>query len=102
MEEWEQSKPVEELCRRIAVSALQNEIDGDMGNLYEQFDNAIVPPTEIVAWLNDTPCLLLIDELNLLNLFSDGEFIKDPFLMKSNRYCVFSSHIVSATPRANC
>ena len=53
----------------------------------------------ISRWLADTPCALLIDELNVLELDKDTgplltKFLKEEFLLKPGRYFVFSSHVV--------
>jgi len=48
--------------------------------------------------LGDTPCVLLIDELNNLNQSKDlSEFLRDVFLKSFHRYFVFSSHEVITT-----
>ena len=106
IQQWEQSKPVEALCRRIAFSALRNRDDDNLRTEYEQFFNAHVTADVIVKWLHSTSCILFIDELNNLSSISEdntqeavgfAEFLKKNFLSARNRYFVFSSHVVSTT-----
>jgi hypothetical protein len=65
-----------------------------------------VTPVVIERWLGDSPCVLLIDELNNLECLAlhgnnDASlcfgFLKSNFLSKENRYMVFSSHVVTTT-----
>ncbi|CEM32225.1 unnamed protein product [Vitrella brassicaformis CCMP3155] len=54
-------------------------------------------------WLGDQPCVMLIDELNkvvkrerYLHMENDlGEYLKTDFLLKGQRYFVFSSHVTT-------
>jgi hypothetical protein len=96
--DWEQSKPLEALLRRIAFSARNNR---DL--TFSNFRYVNVTETDIVKWLGSTPCVLLIDELNKIESLrsESGEskrfasFLKSYFLDSENNYCIFSSHIVS-------
>jgi hypothetical protein len=100
---WEQSQPLEALCRRIAASALCNLGIDDMHEKYEDFYNANVSADAVLKWLGKTPCVLLIDELNNLTSLNDDKvqseplvtFLKKHFLSSENRYFIFSSHVVS-------
>jgi hypothetical protein len=75
----------------------------------------IVKPADILSWLDDVPCVLMIDELHRLDGLqsNDGlsfdqecttaslviEFLKLNFLMQKHRYFVFSSNVASTV---NC
>jgi hypothetical protein len=98
VEEWEQDDPVQTLCRRIAYQAKPPTADSLS---FSEFRYSL----EVKDWLGNTPCVLLVDELNLLNCLpgeNDEEkrkgsnfaaFIKQTFLANQGRYFVFSSRI---------
>jgi hypothetical protein len=87
--------PLGALCRRIAFASLeQNETN------FDQFRNVDVEPDVIKNWLGGTtPCILLIDELNQIDMTKRNEkfssFLKSVFLRPANRYLIFSSHVIS-------
>ena len=102
---WEQEDPTAALCRRIAFAAQKNL------NIrkFKSMKNVAVTVRQIEAWLGDTPCVLLVDELNLIKDLdvSSGssakatelaQFIKENFLISKGRYFVFSSHVVYTLP----
>ena len=70
LEAWELRDPVAALCRRIAFSALR-ERNATHGG-FDAFRNTTVMEDDIIRWLGDTACVLLIDELNVLELDEDG------------------------------
>jgi len=83
------------------------------GNMsFEQFREAIFVTRESVErWLGaqTTPCLLLVDELNKLDVLRNNNdvtaakevasFLKQHFFREQNRYFVFSSLILSLTDK---
>ena len=97
LEAWELRDPVAALCRRIAFSALRERVATPGG--FDAFRNTAVMEDDIIRWLGDTACVLLIDELNVLELDEDGAplvtaFLKKLFLFQRGRYFAFSSHVV--------
>jgi hypothetical protein len=97
LEPWEIRDPLGALCRRIAFSALKQRDDTRHG--FKEFLTTFVSEDDIQKWLGDTPCILLIDELNVLELGKEGaplvaRFLKDNFLFTRGRYFAFSSHVV--------
>ena len=93
---WEHSDAVDALCRRIAFAALRQKQDTDLS--FDAFRATNVTVADIESFLGDTPCVLLIDELNVLN--AGGEqaialagFLKHHFLFGRGRYFAFSSHV---------
>lgn len=94
----EHGDPVGAFCRRVAFAA---RIDRKKG--FEEFLGLRVTAEQVSSWLGSAPCILLIDELNLLNALavkSQGglilaEMLKHTFLKEKGRYFVFSSHISS-------
>jgi hypothetical protein len=110
IKDWEQGDPVAALCRRIAFVARRpdsSDASHDLVKEYnKRFANADVKPEQILEWLGDTPCVLLIDELNnITNLktadWSPGRmlatFLKENFLASANRYLVFTSHVADTS-----
>ena len=94
--DWELEDPVGALCRRIAFAAL--DIESPASEDWKRFANTYVTSEDVIAWLGKTPCLLLIDELNLLHCGKEvAGFLKDHFLSTMGRYFVFSSHVVPAS-----
>jgi hypothetical protein len=102
VKEWEQNNPIQILCRRIAY----REKPATMDSLcFSEFGYSLA----VEEWLGNTPCVLLVDELNQLNcLHGDNDekkrigaefarFINKVFLGNKGRYFVFSSHIVPAS-----
>jgi hypothetical protein len=60
---WEQDNPLQVLLRRVAFLALRNKV-----SFGEYMRSQPVWNTEVfLNWLGDTPCVLLIDELNNLD-----------------------------------
>ena len=110
--QWEQNAPINALCIRIAFAV--RDPKGRYGNMdFEQFREAFFVTKESVKrWLGSqtTPCLLLVDELNKLDVLRKknndvtaakevASFLKRHFLREQNRYFVFSSHILSLTDK---
>eukprot|EP00934_Nitzschia_sp_Nitz4_P006967 Nitzschia sp. Nitz4//scaffold155_size52807//46639//49418//NITZ4_006803-RA/size52807-processed-gene-0.10-mRNA-1//1//CDS//3329537390//6957//frame0 len=106
VEDLDRRDPLRALCRRIAFAAMA-EVSKDNKKDSATFDEKArfldVNPDQIVTWLgDDTPCVLLIDELNVLldrestpaDKNADfARFLKKHFLAKKNRCVVFTSHI---------
>ena len=102
IQEQEQANPVKALCLRIAFAALKP--DSPYSGDFRSFSkNVIVEENHIIKWLKQSPCLILVDELNRLKkAVSDDQFaffIKDVFLTQKGRYIVFSSHIISVAKK---
>ena len=100
--DWEYADPVAALCRRIAFAALSIEHPSDKD--YDPFALTSVTMDHIVTWLHDLPCVLLIDELNLLKMDkSEAEqlacVLKSHFLTSMGRFFVFSSHVMPSSER---
>jgi hypothetical protein len=102
----EQNDPITALCRRIAFAARRDFDWKESLNQFATWMETTVSPNVIERWLGDSPCVLLIDELNNLeSLELQGDngarlcsrFLKSNFLSKENRYMVFSSHVVTTT-----
>jgi hypothetical protein len=97
---WELDDPLGALCRRIAFSAL--DIESRSEQVWLWFRNALVTSTDVTEWLGNTPCLLLIDKLNLFTMTGPkaaevADFLRVFFLRPAGRYFVFSSHVVPAS-----
>ena len=89
----ESSSPVDALCRRIMFEAYPKEAGVSFDDFGQSMESAVL------NWLKDTPCILLIDELNVLDVRDDAArvfamFLKTHFLTKKNRFFVFSSHVL--------
>ncbi len=99
--DWERENPVCALCCRIAFAALfsaESAAEPNKG-LYDRFANTSVTADVVRNWLSDKPCLLLIDELNVLEMRKEkarelAEFLKANFLITTGRFFVFSSHFL--------
>jgi hypothetical protein len=97
IQDWEHPDPVAALCRRIAFAALN--IKNATKHDYDRFAKTNVTGSDILNWLKDSPCVLLIDEFNLLNMTREqanpmADFLKTHFLFDSGRFFVFSSHVL--------
>ena len=99
----EQLDPVGALCRRIAFAA-DSSLDGGVSAAFEKMREFAVSPEAIRDWLQQTPCVLLIDELNNMSELAKknsapgkdlAQFLKKNFLDMQNRYLIFSSHVVT-------
>jgi hypothetical protein len=100
LEEWEIADGVGAVCRRIAFAASRDRDFGKSLGQYEDFSTRKwnVTAQQVVGWLGDRPCVLLIDELNNLpQSRALGEFLKRKFVSPRNRYLVFSSHVLATT-----
>lgn len=102
--EWEQHDPIAALCRRIAFAAMKGRDFSQSLEQFKPFLKVKVSKETIIAWLDNTPCVLLIDELNNLTEMGNAgsaagqemaDFLKSEFLSRRNRYFVFSSHVIS-------
>jgi hypothetical protein len=89
------------LCRRIAFAALRD-TDENATDFSRFRKAAIVRKDDIVDWLRDKDCILVIDELNVGTEDADSvqlkllyRFLKLNFVIYSGHYFVFSSHVVS-------
>eukprot|EP00978_Attheya_sp_CCMP212_P039382 scaffold204171_cov30-Attheya_sp.AAC.1 len=93
---WEKSDhPLQALYRRIMFAAL-----GDKNAMgFRSFaDSTEVQKEDVIKWLGDTKCILLIDDLNLVEMAMDHEFaffLKETFMKNIGRALVFSSHVIS-------
>jgi hypothetical protein len=100
LQEWEQVDPLGALCRRIAFAASSDQSESHQYNEFCQMD---VKSDHILKWLANTPCVLLIDELNNISPRVDDamkslvSFLTQNFLTPRDRYFVFSSHLVETT-----
>jgi len=107
LQPWEQADPLQALFRRIAFAASTPppESRGTRAERFDAFlkDKPVWKKDAFLQWIGDTPCVLLIDELNNLNeltqLESDaaadfGRFLKTNFIGIKNRYLVYSSHLL--------
>ena len=107
---WEQECPLQALLRRIAFHALPPEATAiSTGTRFSNFsqDRPIWEEKLFLKWLGDTPCLLLLDDLNNWEKLTEtnsaeaskfGDFIKSNFISRENRYFVFSSHTLATLP----
>jgi len=107
---WEQEDPLQALLRRIAFAASVDKVSSTNEGKEELFNKFLdkKPVWEIdsfLKWIDDAPCLLLIDQLNNLNALTKrnsdaaedfGLFLQRHFIGKKNRYLVFSSHLLGA------
>jgi hypothetical protein len=66
---------------------------------------------QIREWLGDTPCVMMIDELNRINELEKKDsalssevavFLKEVFLQRQYRCLVYSSHTVATIGRFAC
>jgi hypothetical protein len=91
--EWEHADPVAALCRRIAFAALN--ITEPTKHNYDRFALTDVTESDILRWLDDSSCVLLMDELNLLRMAQEqaqrlANFLKTHFLVDTGTLlCVF-------------
>jgi hypothetical protein len=96
---WERDKPLQALCRRIALAAMHGRSQNELGEgcLFDKFIGTYeVTSKSVLDWLGSEPCLLMIDELNKVTMDEGtSEFLKANFLVKACRGFVFSSHVVS-------
>eukprot|EP00977_Amphora_coffeiformis_P026145 scaffold24220_cov149-Amphora_coffeaeformis.AAC.1 len=94
---WEQENPLQALLRCIAFRALSPDAiqNTSAGARFFAFlkDKPIWEEELFVQWLANTPCVLLIDEINNLDKVGEpnsveaskfGQFIKNHFLSKEN------------------
>lgn len=105
LEQWEQRNPLQALLRRIAFAALSPDDSRTRSDRFVDFlmKEPVWEESAFLKWIGDTPCVLLIDELNNLNKLTEknstdaegfGLFLKREFISKKNRYLVFSSHLL--------
>ena len=93
---WEKSRPLEALYRRILYTALRGKPNQRAFNSFAA--STVFEKEDVTDWLGNAKCILLIDELNLLEATMNEDFaifLKDTFLMNTGRALVFSSHVVS-------
>ena len=103
IEPWEQDDPLQALLRRIAFGAAAKTEEKPQSFASFMEDRPTWDMASFLEWIGNTPCLLLIDELNLLKKFTErgsleasnfGIFLKKYFIGMENRYLVFSSHLL--------
>jgi hypothetical protein len=95
LSEWEYEQPLEALCRRILFAALG---DKDTTDFREFNDYTTANKRDVKDWLGSKACILLIDELNLVEDSMNAAFatfLKENFLEPAGRAFVFSSHVMS-------
>ena len=68
LDPWEMRDPVGALCRRIAFAALKGREEFPTDDDFDSFRQTMVTEGDILSWLGDTPCILLMDELNILEM----------------------------------
>jgi hypothetical protein len=92
----ELTDPLAALRRRIAYAAMK-----DKPKDFDDIGDRDFREKDLNVWLGDLPCVLLIDELNLVtSLNSDfAYYLKENFLSSKGRYFVFSSHIVTTAQK---
>jgi hypothetical protein len=95
---WKNQDAVGALLRRIAFTCSINRSAMPEHHSYAAFEELDVHVDHITNWLGDTPCILLIDELNVLDMDKAqsekmASFLKTHFLVSKNRYFAFSSHV---------
>ncbi|CEM00199.1 unnamed protein product [Vitrella brassicaformis CCMP3155] len=101
---WAAAK--DELKEKVAKAAGE-----DVADLY--FDHfashANVDQETVDAWLSSHPCVLLIDELNQFvrperdsSEYQElGKYLKSTFLLRKNRYFVFTTHVAATSSSLN-
>ena len=94
VKDWEQEDPIGALCRRIAFAAVLSKPGSQLkeSDYNRHVATMNVKPADILSWLKHNPCILIIDELNLLNVLQGNAsaeefaaFLKINFLMEANR-----------------
>ena len=113
LEPWEQYNPLQALLRRVAFEAMRKEGTMEGGKrkpeLFDSFlkKKPMWSKDSFLEWIGDTPCVLLIDELNNLKSLKNADngeasefcnFLKIHFIGKENRYLIFSSHLLGTLP----
>ena len=105
VQQEEQQDPLAALTRRMAFAAYREEKTAK--NFDELFRPLVFSDKSIIEWLGESQCVLLIDELNLLDGIvhstpSSAEhatrfavFLKKHFLTVKGRYLVFTTHNAS-------
>jgi hypothetical protein len=81
--------------RRVAYYSLK---EVGSSNDFEKYREMEFSESDLLEWLGDRPCVLFLDELNLLGDRMDQKFaafVKSRFLKPSGRYFVFSSHVAN-------
>lgn len=110
--EWEHKDPLQALLRRIAFEARVEQQDEAKAGRTELFlsyieKKPVWEKESFLEWIGDTPCVLLVDEMNNLKCLRNAEsreasdfcqFLKFHFIGKENRYLIFSSHVVGTLP----
>ena len=97
---WEHEFSASALCRRIAFVALErSDYTNSISQYRKHMEYARVDREWVENWLGDTPCVLLIDYLDLIMEFgptgpnseSVSEMLRSVFLNKPGRYFVFTT-----------
>jgi len=104
LEQWEQGNPLQALLRRIAFAASAPTGYYDPAAFSEFLqDKPVWEISSFLDWIQQTPCILFIDEMNNLDKLTEtnsteaedfGLFLKQKFIGMENRYLVFSSHLL--------
>jgi hypothetical protein len=90
--------PMGELCVRIAFAALKGRTPHNAHEFYKFSSENKVDEKWVKDWLGNQKCIILIDELNVLQDAIDADlasFLKNNVLLQSGRGMVFSSHVPS-------
>jgi len=111
LDDDDQEDPLKALLVRIAFAGHKSSqaqmalSQADRGKQFKDFRRKYnVTESDISEWLDDSPALLVVDELNNLAKLNEkdnqemkkfAEFVKQAFLAPQGRCFVFSTHIVS-------
>lgn len=94
----DRADPVSAICKRIAFAALSGRIFAESSKQWKSLAGNFVSVEQINSWLGNQGCVLLVDELNNLQMGQDlSTFLKDFFLKPTNRFLVFSSHVLATS-----
>ena len=92
---WEAHSLVDALCRRVACAALGDRDYFLSATQYKEF--SYIDKQDVLAWLGDKPCVLLIDDMDETSFVNGGDeaslaaFLTDHFLLRQGRSLVYSS-----------
>ena len=92
---WEKDKPLQALCRRVLFTALGEK---DARGFHTFAESSEFRKEDVTEWLGNANCILLIDELNLVQTAMDdnfASFVKRTFMEDIGKALVFSSHVIS-------
>jgi hypothetical protein len=104
MRDWEQEDPKETKVGELLSRPCQDETFSKSEEPYKDFEHALVTSKDIDEWLGKTPCVLLVDALNrmdVVRIFGSTDmtgmahFLKSTFLWGKGRYLAYSSNEIS-------